>query len=73
MLSAMVKFKMASLPVMLAKQEVPPFFYLLLIDSRHIHREGVSRSGDYGEAQNLVTSCFAPQTGSAGIFRPVID
>ena len=35
---------------------------------------GVSRDAEnYGEAQNVVTSCFARQTGSACIFLPVID
>ena len=35
---------------------------------------GVSRDAEhYGEVENVVTSCFAWQTGSASIFLPVID
>ena len=35
---------------------------------------GVSRDAEhYSEAQNVITSCFARQTGSACIFLPVID
>ena len=45
-----------------------------LIDSRRFLREGVSRyTGHYDEAINVVTTCFAHQTGSAIIFLPVID
>ena len=45
-----------------------------LIDSRRFLRERVSRDAEhYGEVQNVITSCFARQTGSASIFLPVID
>ena len=44
------------------------------IDSRRFLREGVSQGANhYGEAENVVTSCFARQTGSAIIFPLVID
>ena len=44
------------------------------IDSRRILREGASQGAKhYGEADNIVTSCFAHQRGSAIIFPLVID
>ena len=43
------------------------------IDSRCFLREGLSRNAEhYVKAQNVVTSWFARQTGSAHIFRPVV-
>ena len=56
------------------KQEVPAFSCHLLLDLCRFLRKGVIRDAEhYGEVKNVVTSCFARQTGSASIFLPVID
>ena len=56
------------------------FVYSLLVwsggslPSRRFFREGVSRDAEhYGKAQNVFTSWFASQTGSAHIFPPLIN
>ena len=36
-------------------------------------QEGVSQDAEHYEAEYVVTSCFARQTGSASVFLPVID
>ena len=45
MLNTMVKFKMASLPVLLAKQEVPAGSCLHLIDLYRLDKKRVSWDG----------------------------
>ena len=61
--NTMVKPKMLSLPVLLAKQEVTAFACRLLIDPCRFHRMGVSRYAEHNvETQNDFTSCFARQT-----------
>ena len=38
------------------------------------HRKGVSRDAEhYGKAQDIITSCFAYQTGRSSVFLPAID
>ena len=65
---------MLSLLVLLAKQEVQAFSCLQFIYLRCFHRKGVSRNAEhYGEAQDVITSCFACQTESVSLFLPVID
>ena len=55
-------------------QEVSAFSCHLLLDLCRFLRMGVSRDAEhYGEVENVVTSCFARQTGSASIFLPVTD
>ena len=67
----MVKSKMMSLPVSLVKQKVTASSCRLLIDQGNFHRKRVSWDAEYnGEAQNVVTSCFARQTGSDSILLP---
>ena len=71
MLNTMVKFKMTSLPVLLAKQEGPAFD---LMDLCRFFRKEVSLDAERdGKVKNGITSCFAPQTGSSSIVLPVID
>ena len=74
MRNTMVKPKMSLPTDLLAKQEVPTFLRLLLIDLRYFLKEGASQGAKHhGEAENVVTSCFARQTVSAIIFPLVID
>ena len=74
MLNAMVKFKMVSLPDLLAKQEVPAYSCPYLFVLYRFLTKGLSQDAEhYGEAQNVVTSCFASQYGSGSIFLPVIN
>ena len=52
-------------------QHFPSIFWLI---HAVFFRMGVSRDAEHvGEVQNIFTSCFARQTGSACIFLPVID
>ena len=56
------------------KQEVSAVSCHLLLDLFRFLRKAVSLDEDhYGEVKNVVTSCFASQTGSASIFLSVID
>ena len=65
---------MSPLPVLLAKQKMQAFSFLELIYFRRYHRKVVSRDAEhYGEAQNVVTSCFASQKGSASTFLLLMD
>ena len=56
------------------KQEVSAFSCHLLLDLCRFLRKAVyQNAGHYGEVENVVTSCFVCQTGSASIFLLVID
>ena len=68
---SMVKFKMSSVPVLFAKQEVPEVTCLKLIDLCRLHRNGVSWDAEhYGESHSVVNSCYVRQTGSASQHFP---
>ena len=71
MRNTVVEPKMWSLAVLLAKQEVPAFSCVYFIDSCHFLRRVVSQDAElYDEAQIVITSCVAFQTGSASQHLP---